>query len=139
MAVLTYVSEQRIDMIALTLWLTGFLCLLNIALAIVFRKRRLREILSYSIGCLFELAVFAFALILHLGIITQVPYHLPPGLPFNRAEIGATIAIAIGLFPAAYWHRSPMSELPTRIAEDAKVMKARNGGVRIKAPGEWIN
>ena len=139
MAVLTHVSGQRIDMIALTLWITGSLCLLNIALVIVFRKRRLREILSYAFGCLFELAAFGFALVLHLRIITQVPYHLPPGLSFNRAEIGATIAIAIGLFPAAYWHRSPMSELPTRIAQDAKVMKARNGGVRIKAPGEWIN
>src|SRR5438067_3786091 len=101
MAVLTSVSGPRIDMIFLTLFLAGFLCLLNIALDIVFRKKRTGELLAYSIACLFELAVFAFALVLHLGIVTKVPYHLPPGLPFNRAEIGATIAIAIGLFPAA--------------------------------------
>jgi len=139
MAMPTNLKGQRIDVVSLTLWITGFLCLLNIGLAIVFRKKRSREILSYCIVGAFELAVFAFALILHLGLITKVPYHLPPGLAFNRAEIGAAIAIGIGLFPAAYWHRSPISELPTRIAEDAKVMKDRNGGVRIKTPGEWIN
>ena len=139
MAVLARSHGQRIDVISLSLWITGFLCLLNIGLAVVFRKKRRGEILSYYLACTFELAVFAFALALHLGLITKVPYHLPPGLPFNRAEIGATIAIGIGLFPAAYWHRSPISELPARIAEDAKVMKDRNGGVRIKAPGEWIN
>lgn len=135
----TDLKGQRIDVVSLTLWITGFLCLLNIGLAIIFRKKRSREILSYCMACAFELAVFAFALILHLGLITKVPYHLPPGLPFNRAEIGAAIALGLGLLPAAYWHRSPISELPARIAEDAKVMKDRNGGVRIKAPGEWIN
>ena len=139
MAMPTNLKGQRIDVVSLTLWITGFLCLLNIGLAIVFRKKRSREILSYCIVGAFELAVFAFALILHLGLITKVPYHLPPGLPFNRAEIGAAIALGLGLFPAAYWHRSPISELPARIAEDAKVMKDRNGGVRIKTPGEWIN
>ncbi len=137
--ILARANGQRIDVISLSLWITGFLCLLNVGLAVVFRKKRRGEILSYCLACAVELAVFAFAFILHLGLITKVPYHLPPGLPFNRAEIGATIAIGIGLFPAAYWHRSPISELPARIAEDAKVMKDRNGGVRIKAPGEWIN
>lgn len=141
MAVFTKVNGQRIDIIFLTLWIAGFLSLLNIGLAVVFRKKHkhVGEIPSYCTACTLELAVFAFALIVHLGIITKVPYHLPPGLPFDRAEIGATIAVAIGLFPAAYWHRSPISELPARIAEDAQVMKDRNGGVRIKSPGEWIN
>jgi hypothetical protein len=137
--IITRGHGQSMTIIAIALWITGFLSLLNIVLAILFRKKHIGEILSYCIACAIELAVFAFALSLHLGMISQVPYPLPPGLPFDRAEIGATIAIAIGLFPAAYWHRSPASELPTRIAQDAKVMKDRNGGVRIKAPGEWIN
>jgi hypothetical protein len=141
-AVTTIVTRghgQSMTIIAITLWITGFLCLLNIVLTILFRKKRSGEILSYCIACAIELAVFAFVLALHLGMISKVPYPLPPGLPFDRAEIGATIAIAIGLFPAAYWHRSPVSQLPARIAQDAQVMKDRNGGVRIKTPGEWIN
>lgn len=130
---------QSMLLIAITLWITGFLCLLNIVLAILFRKKHIGEILSYYIACAIELAVFAFVLALHLGIVSKVPYPLPPGLPFGRTEIGAAIAVGIGLFPAAYWHRSPVSQLPIRIAQDAKVMKDRNGGVRIKTPGEWIN
>lgn len=127
--------------IALTLWMTGFLCLLNIALAIVFRKRRKVEILSYYLVCGLELVVFVFALLLYLGIVTQVPFQLPPGLPIDRAEIGATIAFGIGLAPAAYWHRINISELPQRIAQDAVVMKERDAGVRVRkdAPGEWMN
>jgi uncharacterized membrane protein len=129
----------KIHIVSVVLWITGFLCLLNIGLAIVFRKKHIVEILSYYGACIFELAVFLFVLALHLSIITKVPYPLPPGLPFSRAEIGAAIALGIGLFPAAYWHRSPVSDLPARIAQDAKVMKDRDGGVRIKTPGEWIN
>lgn len=133
---------ERLDLlISITLWISLFLCLLNIGLAIVFRKRRLREMISYYIACTFELAIFVFALLLHLNLITKVPYNLPPGLPFDRAQIGAALTIGIGLFPAAYWHRINISELPKRIADDAKVIKERDGGVRVRsdAPGEWMN
>ncbi len=94
-----------------------------------------------GIACIIELAVFVFALLLHLSLITKVPYNLPPGLPFDRAQIGAALTIAIGLFPAAYWHRINVSDLPKRIADDAKVIKDRDGGVRVRsdAPGEWMN
>jgi hypothetical protein len=132
----------RLDLlISLTLWISLFLCLLNIGLAIFFRKRRLREVVSYYVACVFELAIFVFALLLHLNLITKVPYNLPPGLPFDRAQIGAALTIGIGLFPAAYWHRINVSELPKRIADDAKVIKERDGGVRVRsnAPGEWMN
>ena len=121
----------RLDLlISLTLWISLFLCLLNIGLAIFFRKRRLREVVSYYVACVFELAIFVFALLLHLNLITKVPYNLPPGLP-----------IGIGLFPAAYWHRINVSELPKRIADDAKVIKERDGGVHVRSntPGEWMN
>jgi hypothetical protein len=133
---------ERLDLlISLTLWISLFLCLLNIGLAIFFRKRRLREVVSYYVACVFELAIFVFALLLHLNLITKVPYNLPPGLPFDRAQIGAALTIGIGLFPAAYWHRINVSELPKRIADDAKVIKERDGGVRVRsnAPGEWMN
>jgi hypothetical protein len=132
----------RLDLlISITLWISLFLCLLNIGLAIVYRKRRLREVVSYYVACAFELAIFVFALLLHLNLITKVPYNLPPGLPFDRAQIGAALTIGIGLFPAAYWHRINVSELPKRIADDAKVIKERDGGVRVRsnAPGEWMN
>lgn len=132
----------RLDLlISLTLWISLFLCLLNIGLAIFFRKRRLREVVSYYVACVFELAIFVFALLLHLNLITKVPYNLPPGLPFDRAQIGAALTIGIGLFPAAYWHRINVSELPKRIADDAKVIKERDGGVRVRSntPGEWMN
>ncbi len=128
-------------LISLTLWISLFLCLLNIALAIVFRKRQTWELVSYGTACVVELAVFVFALLLHLTLITKVPYHLPPGLPFDRTQIGAALTIAAGLFPAAYWHRINVSDLPKRIADDAKVIKDRDGGVRVRsdAPGEWMN
>lgn len=132
----------RLDLlISITLWISLFLCLLNIGLAIFFRKRRLREVVSYYVACVFELAIFVFALLLHLNLITKVPYNLPPGLPFDRAQIGAALTIGIGLFPAAYWHRINVSDLPKRIADDAKVIKERDGGVRVRsnAPGEWMN
>ena len=128
-------------LISITLWVSLFLCLLNIALAIVFRKKHIWELLSYGIACIIELAIFVFALLLHLSLITKVPYNLPPGLPFDRAQLGAALTIAFGLFPAAYWHRINVSDLPKRIADDAKVIKDRDGGVRVRsdAPGEWMN
>lgn len=127
--------------ISLTLVITGLLCLLNVAFAIIFHKRRRAEFLSYIAASLIELALFAFTLLLRLGILTHIPYHLPPHLPFNRAEIGTMIAIGIGLFPAAYWHRTSMAQVRERMAKDAQVLKERDGGVHIRsdAPGEWMN
>ena len=127
--------------ISLTLLITSFLCILNIALAIVFRKRHRTEILSYIAASLLELGFFVFTLILRLGILTHIPYHLPPHLPFDRAEIGAAISIGVGLFPAAYWHRTSISQVRERMAKDAQVLKERDGGVHIRgnAPGEWMN
>ncbi len=128
-------------LISLTLVITGSLCISNIVFAVVFRKRHITEILSYITAGLLELGFFVFSLLLRLGILTRIPYHLPPGLPFNRAEIGAAISIGIGLFPAAYWHRTSVSQMRERIAQDAHVLKERDGGVHIRsnAPGEWMN
>ena len=130
------------NMITATLWITGFLCLLNIGLAILYRGRQAKEMASYYAVFAFELVIFVFALLLHMGIITHIPFPLPPNLPINRAEIGAALAIGIGLFPATFWHRTSFSDIGTRMAEDAKVMKDRDGGVKIgrkSAPGEWMN
>jgi len=127
--------------ISLNLIFTGLLCILNIAFAIVYRKRRTAELLSYIAAIVIEAALFVFTLLLRLGILTHIPFHLPPHLPFNRAEIGAAIAIGIGLFPAAYWHRTTVSQMRERMAKDAQVLKERDGGVHIRsnAPGEWMN
>ena len=127
--------------ISLTLVITSLLCLLNIAFALVYRKRRRAELLSYIAVSLIEAGLFVFTLLLRLGILTHIPYHLPPHLPFNRAEIGTAIAIGIGLFPAAYWHRTSISQVRDRMAKDAQVLKERDGGVHIRsnAPGEWMN
>ncbi|MFL5654061.1 MAG: hypothetical protein ACJ8CB_07775 [Ktedonobacteraceae bacterium] len=127
--------------LSVTLGFTSFLCLLNFSFAYAFRKKRAAEVLSYLAVGLLELLIFAFTLVLRLGILRGVPLHLPPHLPFNRAEIGATIAIAIGLFPAAYWHRTSASQIRAKMAEDARVIKEQDGGVRIRsnAPGEWMN
>lgn len=127
--------------IQLTVWITGFLCVLNIGLAVFFRKRRLGEVVSYYAAFGFEFVVFILALLLAIKVIAQVPFHLPPGLPISSPEIAAALAFGIGLFPAAYWHRVNISDLPKRIAEDAKTMKDRDGGVHIRksAPGEWMN
>ena len=127
--------------LSVTLGFTSFLCLLNFAFAYAFRKKRAAEVLSYLAVGLLELLIFAFTLVLRLGILRGIPLHLPPRLPFNRAEIGATIAIAIGLFPAAYWHRTSVSQIRAKMAEDARVIKEQDGGVRIRsnAPGEWMN
>lgn len=127
--------------ISLTLIFTGLLCVLNIAFAIAYRKRRTAELLSYIAATLIELVLFVFTLLLRLGILTHIPFHLPPHLPFNRAEIGTAIAIGVGLFPAAYWHRTSISQVRELMAKDAQVLKERDGGVHIRsnAPGEWMN
>lgn len=128
-------------LVTVMIFVAALLFLFNFALAIAFRKRRAAEIVSYVAAGLVELAIFVFVLFLQIGVLTHVPLHLPPGLPVNRAEIGGTLALAIGLFPAAYWHRTTMSQLRQRMAEDAKVIKSREGGVRVRsnAPGEWLN
>ncbi len=125
----------------LTLVITGFLCILNFAFAYVFRKRRRLEISSYVCVGFLEIAIFAFALALRLGILHGVPLPLPRHLPFNRAEIGAALAVGIGLFPAAYWHRTSAAQIRARMAQDAKVIKEQDGGVHVRsnAPGEWLN
>ena len=121
------------------LWISGFLCLLNIGLAIFFRKNRRLEVLSYYAALIFQLALFIAALLAMLHVISGSFFRLPNKLPFNQAEIGAILAIGIGLFPAAYWHRINLSELPKRIAEDGKAMKETNVRVRNSTPGEWMN
>jgi len=128
-------------LILLTVGITGFLCILNAIFAIAFRKRRKREVLSYLTACLIELAIFGVALAIRLGSLTSIPYHLPPGLAFNRAEIGAALAIGIGLLPAAYWNRTSVSKIRRQIAQDAKTHSAGNSGVRVhsNAPGDWMN
>ena len=128
-------------LILLTVGITGFLCILNAIFAIAFRKRRKREVLSYLTACLIELAIFGVALAIRLGSLTSIPYHLPPGLAFNRAEIGAALAIGIGLLPAAYWNRTSVSKIRRKIARDAKAHSAGNSGVRVhsNAPGDWMN
>ncbi len=128
-------------LISLTLVITGLLCVLNAIFAVIFRKRNIVEILSYSIVGLLELGLFVFTLLLRLGILTHIPFHLPRGLPFNRAEIGAAISIGIGLFPAAYWHRTTVPQIRERMAQDAHALKEQHVGVHVRgnAPGEWMN
>ena len=126
-------------LIAVTLWITGFLCALNIACAIFFRKRRVVEVFSYVAAVLIELGIFVFALLLHLGILKHIPYHLPPGLPINRSEMGAAIAIGIGLFPVAYWHRSSSTRIRELMAKEAQEAHTHEAPVRVRAPGEWMN
>lgn len=127
-------------LITVTLFATVFLAILNIAFAIAFRKRRFIQVLSFIIAGLLELSIFAFLLALRLSLLTHIPFNLPVGLPIDRAEIGGAIALAIGLFPAAYWQRMSMSQLRQRMAEDAKVIKNRDGvRIRSNAPGEWLN
>jgi len=130
---------QTSFLIAVTLWITGFLCVLNIACAVYFRKRRMVEVISYVGAILIELGIFIFALLLHLGILKHVPYHLPAGLPVSRSEIGAAIAIGIGLFPVAYWQRSSSSHIRELMAKEAKEAHTHEAPVRVRAPGEWMN
>jgi hypothetical protein len=120
------------------MWITGFLCLLNIALAIFFRRNKRLEVSTYYIACIIELALFITALLVVLGVIARSLFILPQGLPINQGEIGATLAVALGLFPAAYWHRINVSELPKRITDDGKNMKS-TVKVRNSIPGEWMN
>lgn len=128
-------------LITVTLWITGFLLVLNVTCTVLFRKRRIAEKLSYLAASLIELGIFIFVLLLHLTILTHVPYRLPRGLPINRAEIGAAVAIGIGLFPVGYWHRSSATRIREHIAKDAQAMQQREAGVRVRsnAPGEWMN
>ena len=128
-------------LISLTLVITGLLCILNAVFAVIFRKRNIVEILSYSVVGLLELGLFVFTLLLRLGILTHIPVHLPRGLPFSRAEIGAAISIGIGLFPAAYWHRISVPQMRERMAQDAHALKEQHAGVRVRSnvPGEWMN
>ncbi len=127
--------------VPLTLGITGFLCVLNIALAILYRKRRRQEVLTYYAACVIELAIFVVTLLIYIGIISTTPFHLIHGLPINQAEIGTALAIGIGLFPAAYWHRVDLSDLPARIAQDGREMKKQNAGRihDISHHGEWMN
>ena len=145
-AYLTAASHLLLDnaltntLVTIMLFITAFLFILNAAFVVAFRKRRAIEVFSFVLACLAELAIFAFLLTLNLRLLTNVPLNLPPGLPINRAEIGSTIALAIGLFPAAYWHRTSLSQVRQRMAEDAKVIKNRDGvRIRSNAPGEWLN
>ncbi len=126
--------------VLITLWITGFLCLLNIALALLYRRRQWREVASYYVACVVELAIFTFVLLFSFGVVSA-PFHLPPNLQVNQGEIGAALAIGIGLFPAAYWHSINLSELPKRMAEDAKVLKDREAAVQVRkgSPNEWMN
>jgi hypothetical protein len=127
--------------ISASLWITGFLFFLNCGCAFFFRRKRLVELLSYLAAALIELGIFIFVLLLHLGFLKQVPYHLPPGLPFNREEIGAALAVGLGLFPVAYWHRSSSKRIREMMAKEAQEMHAREASVRVRgnAPGEWMN
>jgi hypothetical protein len=131
------------EVMQFTLWITGILCLLNVTLANLYRARKRQEVISYYAACIFELAVFVFALLFYVGVITrsQIPYPLPPKLPVSRAEIAAALAIGLGLFPVALWHRINLAELPKRIAEDGKTMKQRPASVRVKSdnPENWVN
>ncbi len=127
-------------LITAMLFATAFLIVLNVAFAFAARKRRALEIISFVVASIVELAIFVLVLALRIHPLTQIPFTLPTGLPIDRAEIGATLALAIGLFPAAYWHRTSMSQLRQRMADDARVIKNRDG-VRIRgnSPGEWLN
>ena len=128
-------------LISILLWITGFLVLLNIACAIFFRRRRPLEMLFYAVAAVLELSLFVLALLFHTGVLTRLPYHLPPGLPFNLAEIGAAIAVGIGLFPVSFWHRTSATQIRARIARDAQDMQKHQANVRVRsnAPGEWMN
>lgn len=128
-------------LVTLTLWITGFLILLNVVCAILFRKRRPLELFFYVTAAVLELGIFVLALLFHQGVLTHLPYHLPPGLPFDLAEIGAAIAVGIGLFPVSFWHRTSAAQLRARIAKDTQDRQQQQGTVRVRssAPGEWMN
>jgi hypothetical protein len=119
----------------------ALLCILNGIFALVFRKRQHREVLSYIVVGLLELCFFMIVLVLRLGGFHHIPYRFPASLPVSRTEVGAAFAVGIGLFPAAYWHRTTTTDLRIRMAQDAKVLKERTSGVHVReqAPGEWMN
>jgi len=125
----------------LSLVITASLCIANAVFAVIFRKRRVAEILSYIAASLVELIFFVFVLLLRLGILAHIPYHLPSNLPFTRTQIGVAVALGIGLFPAAYWHRTSVSQVRERMSHDAQVLKERESGVHVRSntPGEWLN
>jgi hypothetical protein len=125
----------------LTVGFTIFLGLLNMAFAFVFRKRGRGEVLSYITVGIIELAVFCVVLILHMDKLLSIPLRFPTHLPVTRSEIGAALAVGIGLLPAAYWHRTSAAQIRAKIAEDAKIIKEQDGGVRVRShtPGEWLN
>jgi len=122
-------------------FMAGFLCLLNVVFAYAFRKKRMAEILSYIVVGVLEVGIFVFVLGLRLSLIHRVPFHIPNYLPFTRTEIGAALTIGLGLFPAAYWHRTSAAQIRSKIAEDAKAIKEQKGGVHVRSntPGEWMN
>lgn len=124
--------------VTVTLIVTGFLFLLNVIFAIVRRKKPTLEVASYIAATIIELAVFIVVLLFRVGAI-KIPFSLPSHLSFNRAEIAAALSLGLGLFPAAYWQGTSWSQLRKRMEDDAKVLKQRDGGVRVRAPGEWIN
>jgi hypothetical protein len=128
-------------LVTVTLWITGFLILLNVVCALLFRKRRPVEILFYVAAAAIELGIFVVALLFRVGVLKHLPYHLPPGLPFDLAEIGAAIAVGIGLFPVSFWHRTSATQLRARIAKDTQDMQKHQPNVRVRsnAPGEWMN
>ncbi len=124
-----------------TFGVTIFLSLLNMAFAFAFRKKGRVEVWSYIAVSIVELAVFSFVLILHLGKLHSIPLRLPAHLPVTRTEIGAALAVGIGLFPAAYWQRTSAAQIRAKMAQDAKIIKEQDGGVRVRShtPGEWLN
>jgi hypothetical protein len=123
--------------VTVALWISAFLFCLNVLLAIIYRKRRKAEVGSYYAVCVLEALVFVVALLVRVGVITSVPFHLPPGLPVDRIDIGAALAFGIGLFPAAFWNRVNLTELPKRIVQDGRDMK-KDAGVKLP-PKEWMN
>ncbi|GCE17859.1 hypothetical protein [Dictyobacter kobayashii] len=138
----TGLSFKSTAAIPVVLWVTGFLCVLNVALAIFYRRNKRAEVVSYYAAFAFELVLFVAALLVLLHVISQSFFRLPAGLPINQGEIGIALAIGLGLFPAAYWHRINISELPKRITEDGKNMKNNQANVRVRdrsIPGEWMN
>lgn len=124
-----------------SLVVTGFLCILNSVFAYIFRKRTTGEKLSYIAVGVLELLIFVVTLTWRLGLLHSIPFHLPQHLLFNRAEIVGAVAIGIGLLPAAYWHRTSMSQLRSRMQQDALTMKQREANVHMRnsVPGEWMN
>lgn len=128
--------------LSVSIGITIFLCLLNVAFAFAFRKRSKKEVFSYIAVSIIEVIAFAFVLVLRLHLL-HVPLRFPAHLPVTRTEIGAALAVGIGLFPAAYWHRTSAAQIRARMAQDAKVIKEQDGGVRVRSsnslPGEWLN